>query len=430
MKRNNQRLLAFAIPIFLMAVSCAQRPGYRYRTISKTQISKDSLVEVSTMVLPAGESAKPGKTAFDFSDKGQEAYIQALEKMAKDQFADFRTMLNKKILFPAEDKNPVDLKSVKKHVVFSVSEKDFYGSIPEIISLGDRIEKLKITVVLPSDAIVKFTDWDMFNTKFGTFNIGTRSSTLTKEFNINPSIPIYGGAANLSLGSYGRKRETSISDTLKKRYVSLTGILKDDRFILEQTGTPQIDLAGNFGLDLVISLKSLQNGLNPGSYYSVDDLRDDKGKFNAPKSVTFSRSRYNFISANNDIKASLVCNYVVRHINGKGANTFAEEDDDIIYYLGKFTSEITLLEKSDVKPHLYYLFLDDSALQILNTTLNKHEDLAFQTEGEAMDFLEWLVVTYNTLHVAPNPLEINFQDYKITIPDKIDLKKQIKVRPI
>jgi hypothetical protein len=354
----------------------------------------ESVIDIFTTVLPPNSVGKDNsKTIFDLTSEGQKAYIKAISEKSRDDVDKFTALMNKKYLADDDgDANTENLLIRKIHLVFSVTEKEDYSKIPLVLSLGDRIEYLKIYLKLDPTSNLKFTNWDKFNTQYGEFNIGSRSFTNTKDININPSIPFTGGAGgSLSFGSLDNKKEFVESDSLKRRFILLNGILQEDNFTIEQVGNSNIDLTGNSSIDLTLNLKSDNTGKDIDQRFVVKNLKS-KTAFSDPKDVKISRVLIYYPQLSNDLSATITCNYALRHII-KGADTYGENDDDIQYYYGSFTKQIILIKKQEVRPGKFGLETNRQHLFLKNVITNSPEEISFASFQEAEDFKIWILYT-------------------------------------
>jgi hypothetical protein len=348
-----------------------------------------SVIDVYTLVVPSEtvDTTKPGsKSVFDLQSNGQRAIIDAFAKKDDEGQKRVSDLLNANY---QEKKTTSDVPLTQDFTfVFSTLFKDFYSQITKSLSEGDRIAKLRITVSIPDSVTkgIKFLKWDHFATQFAQFNIGGTSFNVAKQATLSPSFGLSGSAAT-SLGSLGKASTYQENDSLQLRFVLLNGILTEDSFILDQTGTPQIDLQGNTTVNLTAAFHDHKYQ----TYFAFDGLQGEKGAYQRPEKVSIKRIVLPYPGLSQDINLNLKVDYVLRHIKG-GDKTFAEGDDEICYYWGSFTHMIPqFVRAKDLVPKAWYITNGDSFLGLNNPTIeNGYTQLAFASSDEAKDFIIWL----------------------------------------
>lgn len=392
-----------------------------YSALPTIDKSGDSaVINVLSEVLPGVQPDEDNsKTVYDLTGEGQKAYIKVIGEKTKNDIGQFTDAMNQKFFEDEDNSGIEDISQRKLHIVFSVSQKDFYQLFPQKFSLGDRIEYLKMTLTLDTPYVFKFSNWDQFNTQYGQYNIAGRSFTGTKEININPSIPFTAGA--LSLGSLDKKSELTESDSLKRRFVLLNGVLQDDSLTIEQSGTPEINLTGNSSTDVTMDLRSSDFSKDITQSFVFDNLKTKKG-FSAPKDVGISKDVIIYPQLSKDITANLTCTYSYRHIiYGHGDDTQAESDDDIQYYHGTTNSQkIILINKDEITQQLprWGILIGNNSLMAHDTIELKDEELLFSTFSDADNFLEWLLYTRRSVKSGTVTID-KYQFITKDIDDKI-----------
>jgi len=391
----NITLLACLILLITTGCSSSKMPvgesilSKRYKSIQPAleKKDKDAVIDVSLEALVKSSNVLQSTySVFGLKGQGQKALIEQYKALAKDDASKFNSFINTKFLEP-EKSNITDLSTRDFTLQFSVTEKEFFKHLATGLAPGDRIEHLKITVTLDdaSKKLARFSNWNQFTTQYGMFTISDLSFTGTKELIVNPSIPLTAGS--VTLGSYTNTKTGTESDSLRRQYIAFNGTLHDDSFVIEQTGTPEKNLGGNFAIDLSIEFQ------NADGYelFNFENLLDDKGNRNPAAKVNITTAYINFPQLPaNTIGIKMKCEYEVRHIL-KGDVSYPEGDDDIIYYYGSFLRDIpAIIKLKDVKPTTWRILLGVEEIKVKRLIDNTAQELVFSSYHDAVAFNEWL----------------------------------------
>lgn len=389
----------------------AQSTLKRYKCLSDGSVD-NSLVEIkiaSTNV--SSTTPTPAyKTIFDLSEKGQAAVLAG---KTNDQVSE---ILNKKFLLdqPKKGKN-IDLTNRNIRVTFSISRKTNYNV--KGFNAYDRIENLKYDFKLDNsvDPMVKFTKWDKYTTEYGTLDVGTLEYNRSFTANLDITGKI---AANTSLKESKKNDENNSTESstsfgpelsataktgysnsskenqsIKQRYIQLTGAFGERKFNIHQQGTRETELAGNVSIDFMISLPK-----NEAFIASLSNLFDENNMPKPSNQVKLEINRYfipDIAKIQNDITGILSYDYAVRHIEKK-ANTFAEFDDRISFITGSNQSNEIVIKRQDVIVPIYFLKIP------INNTSTKgleadNKVLHFLSYDEALEFKTWLSFSINSI---------------------------------
>jgi hypothetical protein len=373
----------------------------------------NSVVAVTTLVIPAeilDTSKDGGKTIFDLQGNGQKALVEAFSKKDDDGQKRLNGLLNAQ--YQTKKGNTTSLVKKDYTIVFSTVLKDFYSLITRSLSEGDRIAKLRITVSIPlaDRDSVKFLKWDKFTTQFAQFNIGGASFNVAKQATLNPSIPI--GAGSLSAGTLGNTSTYQENDSLQLRFVLLNGTLTKDSIILDQTGTPQIDLQGNTAIGLSVSFPFKE----PPPFFVFEGLQNADDTYQVPEKISVKQSGVPYPQLTRDINLDLRVDYVIRHII-KGDISFTEGDDEISYYWGHFTNVIPQFIKfADLRPKSWNITNKTIDLGLFDESSNGYHEIAFASYSDANDFLEWAA------HIVPSTNGNKIKLGRFFLTSDIDVK--------
>jgi hypothetical protein len=375
----------------------------RYKTIDPSVEKSDanSVVDVSTLTIPAevlDTSKDGGKTIFDLKSYGQKALIDEFARKDDDGQKRLNALMNATYQSKKSSDGAVIVKK-DYTIVFSTVLKDFYSLISQSLSAGDRIAKLRITVsISASDRdSVKFLKWDKFSTQFAQFNIGGTSFNVARQATLSPSIPI--GAGSLTAGTLGKTSTYQENDSLQLRFVLLNGTLTKDSIILDQTGTPQVDLQGNTTIAITVAFPFVEGP----PFFSFEVFQNGDGAFQTAEKVSVTKSGNPYPQLGHDVNLNMRVDYVLRHIK-EGERSFTEGDDEISYYWGHFTRNIPQFIKfADLRPKSWNVTNNKKALGLYDDVTKKYYELAFGSFSDATDFLEWVA---NKVPAYPNKIKI------------------------
>lgn len=383
----------------------------RFHSIAQTKDFSDDkcLLLVSALVspVPVVDTTKPNpKTAFDLQGQGQKQLLSVFAEKDKDAQKRINDELNLKFQTPPDDSQNIDLSQPAFSIVLSVNPKDFYQNLTTVWSPGDRIQSLKISIVLSPETqkIVEFKTWDKLLTQYATYNAASVSYTKSKALNIAPSVSIAG--STFSIGSYNLTNGYAVGDTAKYPIVIMTGTLKPDSIAIQQDGSPTISLFGNTTITITPDFKYTI----PTELFDFDGLTGDNGVIQEPAKVKLKRSKVMYPSLlGKTTTATLKLDYEIRHVINNAA-TIEEGDDDIQFYTGHKEWSINPLFKcEDITPVLRTIQNDGNIVGLYDDITGYYYEINLKSYHSAEAFYSWLMAT------APKTADfIKIGDYKIT----------------
>jgi hypothetical protein len=354
----------------------------------------------------------------------------------------------------------IDKTVFNKRLVFSV-EKEPPGKEEDNLTPADRISELKVILELPGkgpkeekpketvkgknekeeikeirpDAI--FADWDKFDTRWGTVDLGTlqrtQHTTVGANLNVGPAaqvkVPVE-GSANIS-------RDTSIDEkiNLGQRFIAMNGAIKDDNktAVLFQESQVGLDLAGNFIVDFTITIK---NGKHSGII--IPGVFEKDGKPLKPEEVRIDFGNLIYPKNSTPVDCDLEYNYTVRHVRqlplyDRYDRELAEGLHRVVFLKGKSKKSIKveLISKKELRAVIYQIGLKgqnrplylgrevgDGTAQQQDKIKGAKEiigknPLRFVKLDDAKKFLAWLKESKSA----------TIGKYKIYIDDRTDIKK-------
>ena len=345
-------------------------------------------------------------TIFNLKGEGQAALIQAFKENNDKSHQQLTDLLNKQFQ-KSDDPGFIDIRHKKMTIVFSVFQKDFYAQIKKLLSAGDRLENIRISLTLENNnaKVVNFESWDKFVTQYGQFNIAGLTFSRATEVNVSPSLTI--GGVTASAGSYDNKGTYQETDSLQKRYIVTTGYLDNSALTIEQSGTPQVDLKGNTSISLAVFFPFTSTT----TYVSFDELVKENGQFQKPDKVKMNLLLVNIPQLQKDVTAKVKMDYTLRHII-KGDTTFNESDDDVIYYYGhtKDYRIESFIKKDDVVPPTINITSGGERLGLYDVVTKKYHEIIFNNLLQAESFLEWIA------NIVPHePGQVKLGNYFLTV---------------
>lgn len=411
-------LLLLLIPVIGMAQTKLAR--YQKKILSENTITdklENKFVEVKLNNVPdanlynasAGEATK--RNVFTLSDKGQKAFIEAVNSKSKELpelLKGIPTLLESA---PSAD-IPVDFKRIEfsKKVEIVVNNKQ---------AAHGRIAKLVMWLTLDDNTLVEFSGFGQLSTKFYTIDYGSVSLDKTTGFTLNAGVNILGTGAvnstNVTTGNNGTNTDvngTTSSNTstlgasytnsrtiaeamaLSNTVIISKGSLNRKEISLMQNGVPNKDLDDNINLEIIF--KTVNN-------YSVPILKF-KGLF---KDNTFttdpSKILINkvYLTLPNpfakDVTGKLSFTYLYRDIES-GENSIGEFDDKINFYQVKDRKvtelDVKLITQHELLPKLYSIITDPQnpgdAPRLYLNYYGQHIKLFFTDLTSASEFIDYL----------------------------------------
>ncbi|MEM9362041.1 MAG: hypothetical protein AAGA43_05370 [Bacteroidota bacterium] len=324
----------------------------------------------STKISPNKKSDE-GKTLWDLDGKGEAKLLEILNDRNDESDESFFGAMGKRYLKKTES-IVTDYSTQNLRIVLSVSKFRNYQKIENGYSIADRIEYLKVRIKNDGSGI-HFTKWNKFETEYGVVNIGdvtfnesvtlgagiggsrTSGNDVSKATDLDSSSRSVSSTVSPSLNISGTSGITELQK-LNQRFLGLNGTITEDSLILEQEGIRDIDLAGNVILDVEVKF----NRLKKESFFQFKGFDTyspgSKSKLNI-KLFQAVLPEYEQIG---DIFVPLEYTYVYRNVsNNRGAKTFYEWDDKVVYVEGKvIKNQNKLLKKSDYIPQIYFVGFD------------------------------------------------------------------------
>lgn len=354
----------------------------RYRTV-KYQNYKDSLntvpfvdISVFSSRIENKKTSDNSKSLWDLDGEGEAKLLEILHKR-NDSNEAFITTLEKKYLKP-KNNLITDFSTQNLRLVLSISKNRNYGGLKSTFSLADRIEYLKIKIK-NNDANIHFTKWNKFETEYGTLNIGdvtfNESVTLSGGLNASRTTTKANSTASATdSSSFGTTAVVTPSATISGtngiqevqklgyRFLALNGKIASDSLVLEQEGIRDIDLAGNIILDVEIKFDVLSTETF-FQFEGFENLKKGNQKISRleVKLPEYRNLTKSYLAQEEEIRLPIEYNYVYRHVtNSKGAKTFYEWDDDVVYYEGKKEKiDNLIMRQKDYMPQIYYVGMEN-----------------------------------------------------------------------
>ncbi len=428
--------------IVLLIMSGCGTTLKRHTSLGKSQTNND-LVKISMLSTSFAETSQtsPFKTVFDLSDKGQSVILSNRNNEQSTE------ILNQKFQQQQQQgkHKTIDLTTKNVRITFSISRDVSFDK--ENFNAFDRIENLKYKFELSSTATnngIKFSKWNKYTTEYGTLDIGTleynqgftanlditgevganyssKSNQKIDENNSTESSTTLGPKVSAT-GKLGYTQSQKENQTIKQRFIQLTGEFNNKSFSIHQQGNRETELAGNVSIELTINLPKDEMLIA-----SFGNLFDSKLNRKETKDVSLNLIRYyipDVSKINEGINGKLNYDFAVRHII-RGTKTFAEFDDRVCYVTGhKELDNVVLIEKDDLTTTAYYLTIDDKPLQI-----NGETTVQFLNFTEALELKTWL---FQTLTTIADGQEIEISNNKIafeglSIRQMKDNRSKIKI---
>ncbi|MCK5068551.1 MAG: hypothetical protein KAR16_13980 [Bacteroidales bacterium] len=379
-------------------------------------------VELFSSGLTGSEADLPDKHLWNLSASAQTRLIQALDERYPDN-EQFMDALGKAYLVN-EDAPVVDLTRKDLRMVFAISKERDYARLNDAtgrFSPADRIEYLEISLEIPDQHHLKFTEWNRYVTEYGEIEIADVSFSRSVNLDAGGNL----GESDLG-GKFSLNRDEK--QMVSERYLKLNGRISDHRVVIEEEGTREIDLTGNVTAEV-----SMKFGGFPEIV--VIPLFSDAGDRGGPAELTALKLVDVLVpameNAPDTLFALLTMDYIYRHVQS-GWLTYAEWDDQVEYYRGSVQKKVSLFLGQDYLPPFYCIGSDQEGKEALKYRKNPQREylLQFRDYRDASRFLEWL---QNPLREQNKPVfigsnELLYRGDPIT-PDRV-LGDQLKVMPV
>ena len=267
-------------------------------------------------------------------------------------------------------------------MVFSISKSRDYSRLNDAtgrFSPADRIEYLKLSLEIPDTYKLRFYEWNRYSTEYGEIDIADVS------FSSNLDLSVDGSPGGVGLGSeatLGRSEKQEVS----KRYLKMNGSISDQRVVIEEEGTREVDLTGNVTADVSLLFEGFPEIVMVPVFTSGEDGSFELSALNLEDVVVPAMS-----DAPDTLYADLTLEYIYRHV-ASGWLTFAEWDDKVEYYKGSIDKKVPLFLKKDYLPRFFCIGTDQGGKNALKfwKTQEKEYLLQFRDRHDASRFLEWL----------------------------------------
>lgn len=403
-----KRIIIILAGIVMFSSLSAQKTLRRYKRLKSGEVNNE-LVNLSTTSSKISNASQEAsfKTVFDLQDRGQAALLEG--KTTKESIE----LLNNKFLEKkTTEKSQIDLTTWDIRIVFSIS-RDVIYSDKKSFSAYDRIENLNYSFQLDKSLknIVQFKEWNKYTTEYGSIDIGTLEynesfkadfgivgkigasksgkKTETTDSEVNENSYLLGPEVSANIGT-GFNNSWKENQTIKRRYIQLTGTFNENSFSIHQQGTRETELAGNVSLDLKVKLPTDEVIIS-----AFSNLYEKNNIANIDTVVKMNLIRYVIPDVNalpSGVFGRININYAVRHIDGK-ARTYAEFDDVIKYITGENTHNDTIIKKEDIIIPIYFIKLNKGET---NKSLTYKDDISnkvihFTSYENALNFKSWLI---------------------------------------
>jgi len=267
-------------------------------------------------------------------------------------------------------------------MVFTISKSRDYSKLNDAtgrFSPADRIEYLKLSLEIPDSYKLRFYEWNRYSTEYGEIDIADVS------FSRNFDLSVDGSPGGVDLGSEATLGRTEKQE-LSKRYLKMNGSISDQRVVIEEEGTREVDLTGNVVADVSLRFDGFPEIVMVPVFTTGEDGSFDLSALNFEDVVVPAMS-----DAPDTIYAELTLNYIYRHV-ASGWLTFAEWDDKVEYYQGSIGKKVPLFLKKDYLPRFFCIGNEQGGKNALKfrKTPEKEYLLQFRDSYDASRFLEWL----------------------------------------
>lgn len=225
--------LLFSLLFCIFIVDCTTSTSLTRFRSAEYKGEKDSLVEINLFGTKISHDyGSPKDGLFKLSDRGQAAFINAIDKHYSDN-GSFLSSLKDLVTTggPVTDYANVDLK-----MIFTISRNEKYdtiglrnGNFPP----ADRIENLKFSLQLRPDAHLKFTKWNKFSTEYDTFDI----AEMTFSKSLEKGGAMGGGISGITAAVSGKAiTSTEEKQNIRHRYIQLNGSISDSKLEIKEEG--------------------------------------------------------------------------------------------------------------------------------------------------------------------------------------------------
>ncbi len=425
-----KRFAFIMLAILAMGSSCASfeanrwtsreiEPDPKYKELAAEEGKPEALVYCYAVKSP---SKKPEKlTLADLSERGQQAYVQAMASKAKTS-ADMREELGSPIVQAKkeEGKEPdIANTEFKRTLVISVSK----GLNAR---LGDRLTWARVDIT-PVDESFAFTGYTIAATETETIDIANVKHT--KGFSLGAKLsPTLSGSV-IGAGEVGAdlKSEREITSKIEQTYTKLDVGIQPGLLRVIREGERNRDVNGNTIIKLTLRVKSPDDTHKGFNVLVVRNQELEKeGVLLKPAKATASFKLVRFPSPA-ALKASVRLVYELRKIQS-GDVTYVEGDDEVKIERGVSKSEQVLVPGNEVVRPLWGLKVKskitakDGMPILAQTALIGPLDVVFTDYMNAKFFAIWLS-KYSVKKIGKASLYAGVRDRYLAAGDKVVVRR-------
>lgn len=318
---------------------------------------------------------------------------------------------------PSQDLTRKDLR-----MVFTISKSRDYSKLNDgagRFSPADRIEYLRLNLLIPENYKLRFHEWNRYITEYGDIDIADVSFSRNLDLSVDGSP---GGADLGSEATFGRNEK----QVLSKRYLKLNGSISDRQFVIEEEGTREVDLTGNISVDVSLVFDAFPEIVMVPVFMAGEDGSSEISTLNFVDVLVPAMS-----TAPDTLYAILQLDYIYRHV-ASGWNTFAEWDDKVEYYQGSLSKRVPLFSKKDYLPRFFCIGSDHDGKDALKILKNQEKEylIQFRDRSDASHFLKCLQKP-SRRQSYPVFIDSNILLYKgdPISPEEVN-QNQLKVMPV
>ena len=368
----------------------------RYSSVQPTGTDNTlASIDLFGFRLSESKAENGNKTLWDLSADAQSQFIKILNVRYPEN-EKFLQAMSFEYLMADAPSLPQNYVNKDLRMIFSIGKQRDYGNKdnPSRLELSpaDRIEYLKITLLIPDDSRVRFTGWNMFTTEYGSIDIADISFSRSLEIDASGLLSMgkkeMGGELSAGGKSSANRRE---DQEIKYRYLKLNGRISNHEIQMEEEGTREIDLTGNIMADISMEFERF-----PELITDFFSLKDSTGRYNEPEKIKIHHTEAvipRMENVKDTVFADLRMDYVFRNVVN-GQKTFPEWDDRVKFYKGSVSKTIPLFTSNDYVPDFYCIgtgnLTDMRNIIKISSPGGKEYNLIFRTYKDAGVFYEWL----------------------------------------
>lgn len=419
MKKLSLLLSGFILVFLLSGCTSVKRfKSVSYKAQDNTLVDMDLFG--SRLSMEGVES--PKRNLWDLSASAQTQLIQILNERYPDN-EQFISGLSNEYLTD-EDVASLDFTGKKLRMVFTISKRRDYSVLNDAsgrFSPADRIQYLNFKLEIPEKYNLRFTEWNRYSTEYGEIEIADVSFSRSFDMDVEGSMAQKGDAGGKSSLSRNEQQE------VRSRYLKLNGSISDRKIGVEEEGTREIDLTGNVIADVSLEFEGFPERLTIPLYAGEAEDGAGEATVAALRFVDVLVPRIEDVP--DTIRAILHMEYIYRHVQ-KGWKTYQEWDDQVEYYSGSVTKEVSLFTKKDFLPTFYTIGTELAGKTTMKVQTRTGTDypLQFKNYSDASRFMEWLLDLEDKDEVMIGKNTLLFGGKPVT-SDQIG-KEEMKVIPV